>query len=120
MQHRKSPRECPLDSFLRLLSGPWTLYIIWILLKNGPTRFGVLKRQMHGISTRVLTERLRMLEEAELVYRDYKPTIPPQVTYGMTERGKSLSVILEQFNDLAKYWYEQQKEVVLHSNDSSA
>jgi DNA-binding HxlR family transcriptional regulator len=103
MQHRKSPRECPLDSFLRLLSGPWTLYIIWILLKNGPTRFGVLKRQMHGIST-----------------RDYKPTIPPQVTYGMTERGKSLSVILKQFNDLAKYWYERQKEVVLHSNDSSA
>ena len=61
----KSPVGCPLDSLLRLLMGPWTTYILWVLTSNGPTRFGELKRKVPGISAKVLTERLRMLQDAE-------------------------------------------------------
>ena len=49
-----------MDSLLRLLMGPWTTYIIYVLRTNGPTRFGELKRKVTGVSAKVLTERLRM------------------------------------------------------------
>ena len=61
---------------LELLTRPWTLHILWSLSTNGPMRFGVLRRQVEGISARVLTERLRTLEGAEFVFRHYEQTIP--------------------------------------------
>ena len=66
--HRES--GCPMDNLLRLLMGPWTTYILWLLQSNGPMRFGELKKQMPGISAKMLTERLRMLEDARVVYRE--------------------------------------------------
>lgn len=82
--------------------------MLWILRNNGPTRFGALKRQIQGISSKVLTERLRMLEEAEIIYRIYKPIIPPEVTYGLTERGKDLIVVLDQLDAISHRWYAQE------------
>jgi DNA-binding HxlR family transcriptional regulator len=101
----KESVSCPLGTLLNLLGGPWTFYILWILRNNGPTRFGALKRQIEGISSKVLTERLRMLEEAEILYRIYEPTIPPQVTYGLTEKAQDLIVVLDQLAAIAHKWY---------------
>ena len=99
-----SPAGCPLDALLRVLSGPWTIYILCRLHQNGPTRFGQLKRQLLGISSKMLTERLRTLEKAEIIYRHHKPTVPPQVTYGLTEEGQELTTVLDQLNMLAQQW----------------
>ncbi len=96
---------CPVGILMDVLAGPWTLYILWILSTAGPTRFGELKRRVEGISTKMLTERLRMLEQEGLIFRHYEPTVPPQVTYGLTKRGQELIVILDQLNDLAERWY---------------
>lgn len=104
----KEPVTCPLGTVLNLLGGSWTFYILWIFRNCGPTRFGVLKRQIEGISSKVLTERLRMLEEAEIIYRIYKPIIPPEVTYGLTERGQDLIVVLDQLDTIAHKWYAQE------------
>ena len=92
----QSPTKCPMDSLLRLLMGPWTTYILWVLHSNGPTRFGELKRRVAGISAKMLTERLRMLEEAGMVLRDHQPTVPPQVTYSLTPRGQELRLVLDE------------------------
>ena len=102
----KSPIGCPMDSLLRLLMGPWTTYILYVLRSNGPTRFGELKRRVAGISAKVLTERLRTLEAAEIIARRYVPTIPPQVTYAMAPRGLELAPILDQMNGRARRWME--------------
>ncbi len=99
-----SPAGCPLDALLRVLSGPWTIYILCRLHQNGPTRFGQLKRQLVGISSKMLTERLRTLEKAEIVFRHHNPTVPPQVTYGLTEEGQELTPVLDQLNTLAQQW----------------
>lgn len=107
---QESASSCPVGTLLNLLGGPWTFYILWILRNNGPTRFGALKRQIEGISSKVLTERLRMLEEAEIVYRTYEPTIPPQVTYGLTERSQDLVVVLDQLAAIAHKWYPQERK----------
>jgi hypothetical protein len=47
-----------------------------------------------GISSRVLTERPRGLEQKGIVYREYEPTIPPAVTYGITKRMKEIKQVL--------------------------
>jgi len=81
------------------------MYILWVLSTQGPTRFGVLKRHIEGISTKMLTERLRLLEQEEILFRHYEPTVPPQVTYGLTDRGQELIGVLDQLNELAQRWY---------------
>lgn len=97
---------CPLEILLKQLSGQWTLYILWVLDTNGALRFGELRRKIDGISTKVLTDRLRMLESIDMIHRHHKPTIPPQVTYSMTKRGKELSVELDNLYELAVRWYD--------------
>jgi DNA-binding HxlR family transcriptional regulator len=95
---------CMIGGLLELLSRPWTMHILWALSNNGPMRFGVLKRQIEGISSRVLTERLRTLEDARFVYRHYQPTIPPAVTYGITDRMKDIQKVLHQLDELSRKW----------------
>ena len=97
----KREAVCPMDGLLRVISGPWTTYILWRLANFGEVRFGELKRLVPGISSRVLTDRPRGLESAGLVYRIHKPTIPPQVSYGLTEHGMAFRTILDDLNALA-------------------
>jgi len=101
---KNHPATCPMDAILRLLMGPWTTYILWVLNDQGPQRFGVLKRAVPGISTRVLTERLRMLQSAGVIWREQTETIPPAVTYGLTKRGEELREVLDNLGDIALRW----------------
>lgn len=100
--HASSP--CAIGGLLELLTRPWTLHILWALGNNGPMRFGVLKKSIAGISSRVLTERLRGLEEAGFIFRHYEQTIPPSVTYGITERMKDIEKVFAQLEGLARKW----------------
>jgi DNA-binding HxlR family transcriptional regulator len=100
---------CPIHGLLETLTRPWTLHILWALSTNGPARFGALKRQVEGISSRVLTERLRALEEKGFIYRDYQPTIPPAVTYGITKRMKDIETVLGDLQRLALKWQEEEQ-----------
>ena len=68
---------CPVERMFRTLMGSWTMYILWTLRQDGPTRFGALKRKLAGISSKVLTQRLRMLESEGLIYSEHITTIPP-------------------------------------------
>jgi DNA-binding HxlR family transcriptional regulator len=96
-----------MGSLLELLTRPWTLHILWALSHNGPQRFGALRRQVEGISARVLTERLRTLEGEKFVFRHYEPTIPPAVTYGITHRMKDIEKVLAQLEALARKWQSE-------------
>ena len=104
---REVPKECPFHDLLEVLARPWTMHILWTLSTQGPTRFGELRRHVTGISSRVLTERLRILEQKGFVFRDYQPTIPPAVTYGITSRMKDISKVLDELNELAKKWQQE-------------
>ncbi|MGO9539866.1 MAG: winged helix-turn-helix transcriptional regulator [Terriglobales bacterium] len=102
---------CAISGLLELLTRPWTLHILWALSNNGPMRFGVLRRQIDGISSRVLTERLRTLEDANFIFRHYEPTIPPAVTYGITDRMQDIEKVLAQLEGLARKWQGEGKTV---------
>lgn len=116
----KSPSPCAISGLLELLTRPWTLHILWALSTNGPMRFGVLKKNVDGISSRVMTERLRTLEEARFVFRHYEATIPPAVTYGITDRMKDIEKVLAQLEGLARKWNAEGTKSIVKANTASA
>ena len=103
-QHKVPSHICPIAGLLETLARSWTLHILWALSNNGPMRFGALRRSVEGISSRVLTERLRELEEKGFLYRKYKPAIPPEVTYGLTKRTAEIQAVFGELGRLAQKW----------------
>src|SRR6476619_8016513 len=95
----------PLAKLLGILSSPWTLLLLHRLHTEGPKRFGELKRRLGAISTKTLTERLRMLEAEGWLTRHYEPTVPPQVTYSITERVLELDGVMLELDRIAERWY---------------
>ena len=95
----------PLARLLGILASPWTLLILHRLHVEGPRRFGELKRRLGAISTKTLTERLRMLEAEGWLKRDYVPSIPPQVTYSITRRVLELDGVMQELDRIAERWY---------------
>lgn len=74
---------------LNRVGDKWSMLIVMILAA-GPRRFSELKREIDGISQRMLTLSLRGLERDGLVSRSVEPTVPPKVTYALTDLGQSL------------------------------
>lgn len=101
---KKMP-ECPVEVTLLLISSKWKVLIIRDLLIYGTMRFGELVKSINQISKKVLTENLRSLEEDGLVTRMVYPVVPPKVEYSLTERGKSLKIVL----DAMQLWGEKYK-----------
>jgi DNA-binding HxlR family transcriptional regulator len=82
-----------------LLERRWTLSIIFVAL-GGEQRFNVLLDSVPGISPRMLSERLRDLERAQVIERRVLPDSPPAVVYGLTPGGRRLGPLIEA---LARY-----------------
>jgi DNA-binding HxlR family transcriptional regulator len=81
------------------------LHVLCVLHYNGPTRFGEIRRRLGSVSTKTVTERLRSLESEGLVSRHYEPTVPPQVTYSLTEKMAELRPVLAELDRIARKWY---------------
>jgi DNA-binding HxlR family transcriptional regulator len=77
-----------------LLERRWQLSIIYAAL-TGALRFNEFADAVAGISPRMLSERLRDLEAAELIERTVLPTSPPTVEYRLTPRGRRLAPVIE-------------------------
>lgn len=79
----------PVGEILHQIGGKWTVLII-NKLSDGPLRFGEIKREIGGISQKVLTATLRDLEMDGFVTRTVTPSIPPRVDYELTDLGRDL------------------------------
>ncbi|MCE2992884.1 MAG: winged helix-turn-helix transcriptional regulator [Alphaproteobacteria bacterium] len=101
--------KCPVEAFLHLIFQKWSAYIIHTLYIKGEIRFGELKRNIPNISQKVLTAKLRDLENASIINRQYKPSIPPQVSYSLSEHGKDIVPIIQQISDIAHKWRDDKK-----------
>ncbi len=82
-------RRCGLDVALTVMGGKWKPLILYYL-QSGPRRFGDLKRQVVGISEKVLIQQLRELVAAGVLQRHDHQQVPPKVEYAMTDFGLSL------------------------------
>jgi DNA-binding HxlR family transcriptional regulator len=90
--------HCGVTFAMTVLTGRWKINILW-MLKNGVNRYGLLKSQIAGISEKMLTERLKELEQEGLIVRTDFKTVPPHVEYALSEAGQLLSPILEQLSN---------------------
>ncbi len=88
------PQGCPMGACMELLGGAWTTNIVW-QLSGGPRRFGELMKDIRGISPKVLTERLRALQEKGVVTREVMPSSPPSVEYALSEVGHELVPVID-------------------------
>ena len=86
--------ECPVATTVALIGSKWKLLIIRNLLQR-PWRFNELRKDLDGISQKVLTDSLRSMEEDGLITRTVYPEVPPRVEYGLSELGKSLIPMLD-------------------------
>ena len=86
--------DCPVETALLLMGNRWKVLIVRDLLE-GTKRFGELKKSLSGISQKVLTDHLRIMEEQGLVNRKVYAEIPPKVEYSLTDLGRSLQPILD-------------------------
>ena len=81
---------------LSLISGKYKMIILYCLMEYEPVRFNEMRRYIKTISDKTLSSALKELEADELVHREEYPQIPPKVEYTLTERGRSLMVVLDQ------------------------
>jgi len=88
-----APPACPMAVCMQLLGGTWTPNLIW-MLSGGPRRFGELKRDIPRISPKMLSARLRAMEEKGVVTRSVLATSPPSVEYALTDVGHELIPVI--------------------------
>jgi len=76
-------------TLVTLLADKWTIPIVHVLAR-GAQRPGELRRELTGVSQKMLTQTLRSLERAGIVERSVRPVVPPHVDYSLTKLGRSL------------------------------
>ena len=99
---------CPVEVTLMLISDRWKVLIIRDLL-DGTKRYGELKKSVGKISQKVLTTKLRDMEENGLLTRKVYAEVPPRVEYTLTDTGLSLKPILDAMIDWGQE-YKSQRE----------
>lgn len=85
---------CPVATTVRLIGSKWKILIMRNLMTR-TWRFNELKKDLDGISQRVLTESLRSMEEDGLITRTVYPEVPPRVEYSLTGLGESMRTVLD-------------------------
>ena len=104
MLTREEMPACPVATTVQLIGSKWKILIIRNLMGR-PWRFNELKKDLDGISQKVLTDSLRSMEEDGIVTRTVYPEVPPRVEYSLTPLGESLKPIL----DVMRTWGEEYK-----------
>ncbi|MCL8013508.1 helix-turn-helix domain-containing protein [Streptomyces sp. AS02] len=81
---------CGTDAAMDVIGGKWKVLILWELIER-PRRFGELRRELPGVTEKVLAAQLRELEADGIVHREAYDEVPPRVEYSLTPRGTSLN-----------------------------
>ena len=85
---------CPVATTVQMIGSKWKLLIMRNLLAR-PWRFNELKKDLEGISQKVLTDSLRSMEADGIITRTVYPEVPPRVEYALSELGESMRPIMD-------------------------
>lgn len=97
MRKNRSPvprPPCMLTQCMEVIAGAWAPNVIWSL-RAGPRRFSELRSDIPPVSAKVLSRRLKELEERGVIRRHVRPTSPPSVEYDLTRLGAELIPALD-------------------------
>jgi len=87
---------------LDIIGGKWKILIVWEL-KDGPQRYGELRKSLPKVTHKMLTQQLRELEKDEIISRKVYPEVPPKVEYSLTLLGNSVLPVI----DMLREWGEE-------------
>jgi DNA-binding HxlR family transcriptional regulator len=90
---KKYGQACPVAKTLELVGDRWTLLIVRDLLA-GPRRFQDLLASQPGIAPNILSDRVKLMEEHELITRRFYSEHPPRAEYELTAKGKELGTVV--------------------------
>ena len=97
--------ECPVATTVQLVGSKWKLLILRDLQAR-PWRFNELKKELEGISQKVLTDSLRSMEEDGIVTRTVYPEVPPRVEYALSALGESMRPIIQAMETWGREYQE--------------
>lgn len=102
MEARKKS-SCPVERTLYILRDIWTFMILRDLCPDS-RGFNQLKKSVEGISSRMLSQKLKFLEDEGIIMREVSSSRPVRVTYVLTEKGKSLSSVVDTLRNWGEVW----------------
>ena len=97
---------CPVATTVQMIGSKWKLLIMRNLLVR-PWRFNELKKDLVGISQKVLTDSLRSMESDGIITRTVYPEVPPRVEYALSELGESMRPIMDAMEAWGRAYKEQ-------------
>jgi DNA-binding HxlR family transcriptional regulator len=107
MRHTQDAQDeligCPVARTAELIGNKWTPLILRDLAL-GQKRFSQLERSLVGISPKTLSERLKRLEEANVLTRQCFAEVPPRVEYALTAKGTALLPVIETMREFGRAW----------------
>lgn len=101
--------ECPVATTVALIGSKWKLLILRNLFAR-PWRFNELKRDLAGISQKVLTDSLRSMEADGIITRTVYPEVPPRVEYALSELGESMRPVIRSMEEWGKAYKQNNQE----------
>ena len=104
-QHQLCPK---FEAAFQILGKRWTGLIIRVLLE-GPKRFKDISEMIPNMSDRMLAERFKELESAEILVRHVYPETPVRIEYELTEKGRALEHVMDCVQDWADVWIGQKE-----------
>ncbi|QQN38433.1 winged helix-turn-helix transcriptional regulator [Acinetobacter sp. CS-2] len=107
--------ECPSREILEHLANKWSVLVLRCL-SEGVHRFSELKQRIEGVSEKMLSQTLKMLEQDGFILRTVYPVVPPKVEYQLTILGSQAA---EKMNYLID-WVERSLPEILENKDRIA
>jgi DNA-binding HxlR family transcriptional regulator len=97
-----NPSACPMEHTMKVIGGKWKLIILWYLAQE-TQRYSDLQRKVSGITSKMLTQQLRELEQDQVITRKVYAVVPPRVEYSLTKTGQTLLPVIDALNTWGKY-----------------
>lgn len=105
---------CPVRNVIARFGNKWAFLVLLTIHEHGVIRFNELGRAIPDVSSRMLSETLRILEADGLIIRKIYPEVPPRVEYRLTDIGNSLVPIVSQLTEWAQ---KNMKQIMTHRHN---
>jgi DNA-binding HxlR family transcriptional regulator len=112
----KPAPECCVDYACQRIGGKYKGRIIYSIHRNGVLRYGQLKKAITGVTSKMLTQTLRELEDDKLVNRKVYLEVPPRVEYTLTASGQKLIPFIEYLREWVEELVDQDPDFNFHEN----
>lgn len=109
MKTKEELPDCPVATTVQLIGSKWKLLILRNLLMRS-WRFNELRKDLDGISQKVLTDSLRQMEADGILTRTVYPEVPPRVEYALSELGESMRPVLTAMHEWGSTYKARMKQ----------